>query len=256
VLEVRGLSVAGVGDGQVTGASFGVSAGEILGIAGIDGNGQKQLAEALAGQVRATSGDVLLNGQPIGGLDVGARRRLGVRYVTDDRLGEGTIGSFSVATNFVLKEIGSSPFWRRGIEQTACIRNHAQRLIEEFDVRTPGSETPIGQLSGGNIQKAVLARELFGGARVVIYNKPTYGLDIQNIASARRRLSEAAEAGVATILISTDLDELLDLSDRIAVMSGGRIVGIVANDADARSLVGEMMAGAEPADLTTDGEAA
>jgi simple sugar transport system ATP-binding protein len=243
VLTVRGLSVDGAGDGRVTEASFEVSAGEILGIAGIDGNGQKQLAEALAGQRRAAAGDIQLDGRSIASLDVGARRRLGLRYVTDDRLGEGTVGAFAVSTNLLLKEIGTAPFWEGGIERPARIREHARALIQEFDVRTPGPDTPIARLSGGNIQKAVLARELFGGARVVIYNKPTYGLDVHNIASARRRLSEAADAGVATILISTDLDEILELSDRIAVMSGGRVVGIIANDGDARTLVGEMMAG-------------
>ncbi|MGQ9367990.1 putative B6 ABC transporter ATP-binding protein [Azospirillum sp. ST 5-10] len=256
VLEVRGLSVPGVGDGRVSGASFAVRAGEILGIAGIDGNGQKQLAEALAGQIRASAGEILLDGRPIGALEVGARRRLGLRYVTDDRLGEGTVGTFPIAINLLLKEVGRDPFWRRGIEQPGRIRDHACRLVEEFDVRTPDAETPIGRLSGGNIQKAVLARELFGGARVVVYNKPTYGLDVQNIASARRRLSEAADAGVATVLISTDLDEILDLSDRIAVMAGGRIVGIVDNDGDARSVVAELMVGDEPDGITRDGEAA
>jgi simple sugar transport system ATP-binding protein len=226
-----------------TAVSFEVDAGEVLGIAGIDGNGQKQLAEALAGQRRALGGDVLLDGRPITGLDIGTRRRLGLRYVTDDRLGEGTVAGFPISINLLLKEIGGAPFWKWGVERPDPIRRHARDLIEDFDVRTPGPDIPVGKLSGGNIQKALLARELSGGARAVIHSKPTHGLDVRNTASTRRRIREAAEAGVATVLISTDLDEILELADRIAVMSEGRIVGIVANDGDARSRIGRLMAG-------------
>jgi simple sugar transport system ATP-binding protein len=226
-----------------TAVSFEVNAGEVLGIAGIDGNGQKQLAEALAGQRRALGGDVLLDGRPITGLDVGARRRLGLRYVTDDRLGEGTVAGFPVSLNMLLKEIGGAPFWKWGIERPDPIRRHARKLIEDFDIRTPGPDTPVGKLSGGNIQKVLLARELSGGARAVIHSKPTHGLDVRNTASTRRRIREATGAGLATVLISTDLDEILELADRVAVMSEGRIVGIVANDGDARSRIGRLMAG-------------
>jgi general nucleoside transport system ATP-binding protein len=168
---------------------------------------------------------------------------LGLRYVTDDRLGEGTVAPFPVSTNLLLKEIGRQPFWKWGIERPVEIRAHARDLIAAFDIRTPGPDTPVGRLSGGNIQKVVLARELSGDARIVIYNKPTHGLDVRNTASARRRIAEAATTGVATILISTDLDEILELADRVAVMSRGRIVGIVPNDGGARSRIGEMMVG-------------
>ena len=112
-----------------------------------------------------------------------------------------------------------------------------------FDVRTPSVETPIARLSGGNIQKAILARELSGPAKAVIFAKPTYGLDVQNILATRRRIREAARTGIATILISTDLEELLELSDRIAVMSRGRLAGTLANDGDARQRVGALMTG-------------
>ncbi len=247
ILVVDRLSVAGAGGVAVEDVSFDLAPGEVLGIAGIDGNGQKQLAEALAGQRALRSGSVTLEGRPVGHLDVGARRRLGLRYVTDDRLGEGTVGPFPVSLNLVLKEIGRPPFWRAGIERPQAIRENARGLISEYDVRTPSTETPVGRLSGGNIQKALLARELSGSAKVVIYNKPTYGLDVQNIASARRRLREAAAGGVATLLISTDLDEILELSDRIGVMSRGRLVGIVENGPDARDRIGEMMIGAQAA---------
>jgi ABC-type uncharacterized transport system ATPase subunit len=246
ILTVAGLTVPGhAGAIGVVGADLEVAPGEILGIAGIDGNGQKQLAEALAGQRVPAAGTIRLDGRPIERLDVGARRQLGLRYLTDDRLSEGTVGAFPVATNLVLKEIGATPFWACGIERPAAIAAHAEGLVKAFDVRTPSVGTPVGRLSGGNIQKVLLARELSGGARVVVFNKPTYGLDVQNITASRRRIAEIAEAGIAVVLISTDLEELLELADRIAVMSRGRIVGTVENDGAARLRVGELMIGSQ-----------
>jgi simple sugar transport system ATP-binding protein len=243
VLEVVDLDVPD-SHTPVSGATFAVAAGEILGIAGIDGNGQKQLAEALAGQRPMSGGRILLDAEPVERLDVAARRRLGLRYVSDDRISEATVASFPVATNFLLKQIGEAPFWNRGFDRPGAIAAHARRLVQDYDVRTPGVETPIGRLSGGNIQKALLARELSGSTKVAIYSKPTAGLDVQNIVATRRRILEAAEAGVATILISTDLEELVELSDRLAVMSRGRIVGVVTRGEDARREVGRLMVGA------------
>ena len=242
VLAVQDLAVTD-GELRLRGIELAVAGGEILGIAGIDGNGQKQLAEALSGQRRLDAGRIRLDGRPIERLPVGERRRLGLRYVTDDRLGEGTVAPFPISLNLLLKEIGRPPFWQSGIEQPALIDAHAEELVAAFDIRTPGVATPIGKLSGGNIQKAILARELTGAARAVIFAKPTYGLDLQNIRSSRERIARAADQGVAVLLISTDLDELLALSDRIAVMAAGRIVGIVLNGPDARNEVGELMSG-------------
>ncbi len=222
--------------------SFEVAEGEIFGIAGVDGNGQRELAEVLAGQLQA-EGSVQLDGADVSALDVAARDRLGLRYVTDDRLHEGTIGAFSVADNLVLKRIGARPFWRYGVTIRSAIRAHAEGLIGAFDIRTPGPDTPIGQLSGGNIQKALLARELDGRARMVIYSKPTHGLDLRNIEAIRHRIREGASRGVVTLLLSTDLDEILDLSDRIGVMLNGRLVGIVRNGATARADVAALMTG-------------
>jgi len=210
--------------------TFEVASGEILGIAGIDGNGQKQLAEALAGQRPLTGGSIRIEGVDATRGLVADRRRAGLRYLTDDRLSEGSIGAFPVYLNTVLKEIGKPPFWRAGLERTSRIRDHARALIREYTVRTPAETTPIGHLSGGNIQKVILGRELSGTARIVVFNKPTYGLDMQNITAFRRRIREIADQGVAVILISTDLDELIELSDRIAVMEGGRLTGTVTND--------------------------
>ncbi len=251
VLKVSGLSTAGGPEEMpLTDASLEVFASEILGIAGIDGNGQKQLAEAIAGQRPVTTGSVTLEGRDVTGESVGRRRALGLRYLTDDRLMEGSVGAFPVSENTVLKEIGAPPFWSYGLERPSRIAAHAQDLIRRFSVRTPGETTPIGHLSGGNIQKLLLGRELSGLSKVVVFNKPTYGLDMQNITASRQRIREIAEGGMAVLLISTDLDELLELADRIAVMDRGRICGVLANDAarpaEVRTAVGRLMVGEAP----------
>ena len=243
ILRVDGLT-ANTGRTVIKGVSFAIRAGEILGIAGIDGNGQKELAEALSGQIPA-SGSIRINGVEIGGSTVGQRRTAGLRYVTDDRLGEGTVATFPVATNLLLKDIGAAPFWRRGIEKPQAILDQAERHIRDFDIRTPGATTAVGKLSGGNIQKVLLARELTGAAEAVIFAKPTYGLDVQNIRATRARIRDAAAAGKAVLLISTDLDELLELSDRIAVIDQGTLRGLVANDDHARDSIGRLMSGGD-----------
>jgi simple sugar transport system ATP-binding protein len=213
----------------------------------VDGNGQKHLAEVLAGQRPAASGAILFAGQDVTHEGVAARRHHGFRYITDERLGEGTVGAFSVATNLVVKEIGLPPLWRRGVSRWDLIHSHAREQIKRHDIRTPSERTPIGRLSGGNIQKALLARELNVAGRLVIFNKPTYGLDLHNIRLARDRIAECAERGLATVLISTELDELLELSDRIAVMFRGRLSGIVPNEENAERRIGLLMTGAEAA---------
>ncbi len=134
-------------------------------------------------------------------------------------------------------------FWRHGIEQRAEIDARARELISKYDIRTPGPNTPVARLSGGNIQKVLLARELADGAKVVIFNKPTYGLDLANALATRKRIQEIAASGKGVLLISTDLEELLGLCDRIAVMARGRIVGTVENGDNARTDVGRLMVG-------------
>ncbi|AMY70479.1 putative B6 ABC transporter ATP-binding protein [Frigidibacter mobilis] len=243
MLEVVGLSGRSPRSGSsFEDVSFHVRKGEIFGIAGVDGNGQTPLAEALAGQISAT-GSVVLEGRELGPASVAQRYQLGLRYATDDRNGEGMVGKLPISTNMVLKEIGAAPFWRRGIERRAAIDAHARALFVAHDVRAPGIHTPVGRLSGGNIQKVLLARELSGNPKVIVYSKPTHGLDLRNIEATRRRIRETAEAGVASVLISTDLGEVLALSDRIGVMVRGRLVGIVENGPEARRDVGRLMAG-------------
>ena len=255
-LEASGLGTAGAeGVRRIEGVSLAVRSGEVVGVAGIDGNGQKELAEALAGQRPVTSGRVTLDGVDVTHASVARRRRLGLRYLTDDRLAEGSVAGFPVSENAVLKQIGAPPFWTAGLERPARIAGHARDLITRFAVRTPSEATPIGRLSGGNIQKLLLGRELSGAARVIVFNKPTYGLDMQNIVASRDRIRALAETGMAVLLISTDLDELIELCDRIAVMADGGISGEVdAAEADPGALrlaLGRLMVAGTARDTET-----
>ncbi len=227
--------------------SLEVRTGEIMGVAGVDGNGQRELAEAIAGQRPVAEGGIRLLGFPVTRLRVAQRETLGLRYVTDDRLGEGTISSLSVALNLVLKRIGRPPYWERGRVRYGAIVAKARELIARYDVRTPGPETRVGALSGGNVQKVVLARELSFQPKVVVYSKPTYGLDVRTTKAVRQTIREQAEEGITSVVISTDLEELLDLCDRIAVLSRGRIAGVVENGPGAAEQVGELMVGGKAA---------
>jgi len=246
VLHVSALATQHLpGETALRDVSFDLWPGEVLGIAGVDGNGQKHLAEALAGQRGVAQGGISLAGRDVTRGRVPERRRVGIRYVTDERLGEGTVATFSVAINLLLKEIGAPPYWRRGVTDWNLVHASARDKIRDHDIRTPSERTPVGKLSGGNIQKVLLARELGADARVAILNKPTYGLDLQNQRLALERIDAAAARGVALIVISTDLEELLEISDRIGVMFQGRLAGILDNAADAERKIGSLMTGAE-----------
>jgi general nucleoside transport system ATP-binding protein len=225
--------------------------GEVLGIAGVDGNGQRALAEVISGQRRLTHGELRYLRAPIASLSVAQREKLGLRHVTDDRLGEGIVSGLPVSINLVLKRIGHRPYWRRGRIRRDVIDAEAEALVSRFDIRTPSIHARAGTLSGGNIQKLLLARELSFDAKVVVFHKPTYGLDLKTTRAVRAIMGDLRERGAA-LLISTDLDELLEVSDRIAVLSRGRIVGVVDNGAGAGEQVGRLMIG----DVTLGVEAA
>lgn len=244
VLEVIDARAEGAaGQHGIDGVSLAVRGGEVLGVGGVDGNGQQALAQVIAGQLKLESGDIRVEGDSVTSLNVSERQRLGLRYITDDRLGEGVVAPYAISLNMVLKRIGQPPFWRRGTIDRPRINATARMLIEEFDIRTPGEETRIGALSGGNIQKALLARELSFEPKVVVFNKPTHGLDVRTIALVRQRIRDLAGLGVAIIVISTDLDELVDLSDRVAVLFEGRVVGTVEIGPRAESRIGELILG-------------
>jgi general nucleoside transport system ATP-binding protein len=242
VLAVRDVDLAGepqeVG---LRGVSLELRGGQVTGIAGVDGNGQRELAEVMAGQRRPDRGSVLLGDDDVTRLGVAERQRRGVRYVTDDRLGEGTVAAFDVAMNSVLKRVGESPFWSRGRVNRAEIERYADQLVEDYDVRPRDVNARIATLSGGNVQKLVLARELSFSPEIVIFNKPTYGLDVRTAEFVRGKITELAEQGAAALLISTEIDELIALCDRIAVMSRGVITGVVENGPGADERVGELM---------------
>jgi ABC-type uncharacterized transport system ATPase subunit len=242
-LELQHASAPG--DGSQPGiddVSLTLRIGEVLGVAGVDGNGQRALAEAISGQRRLSHGELWFLGAPVGSMGVAQREKLGLRYVTDDRLGEGIVGSLPVSINLVLKRIGRGPYWRHGRIQRSAVEAEADQLVKRFDIRTPTIQTRAGTLSGGNIQKLLLARELSGDAKVVVFHKPTYGLDLKTTRTVRGMIGDLRRGGAA-LLISTDLDELLEVSDRIAVLSRGRIVGVVENGPGAADQVGRLMIG-------------
>ena len=251
LLELKSVCAAGIGtEAGIEDVSLRVSAGEILGVAGIDGNGQRSLAEAIAGQRRVTSGTVELFGVAVNRLSVSARQKLGLRYVTDDRLGEGIVRKLGVSTNLFLKRIGEPPFWRWGRIDRRRINAEASALVKAFDIRTPGLETRAGTLSGGNVQKLLLARELSFNPKVVVFHKPTYGLDLKTAEHVRAVVRDLVSQGAAAVVISTDLDELIELCGRIAVLSRRRLVGVVDNGPHAATQIGSLIVGtAQPQEV-------
>jgi simple sugar transport system ATP-binding protein len=227
VLKVSGITVIGDrGVPAVENASFSVRAGEIVGVAGVSGNGQRELVEALLGQRRLLSGEVAIDGKPYR-----HRRRemqvLGVRSLPEEPLRNACVGTMSVADNMALRSFDHTPLARGPWLRPGALAEQARSMIEHFGVRTPGPGTPIASLSGGNVQRAVLARELSSGAngavRVLIVANPVFGLDFRAVAAIHARLRAARDAGCAVLLVSEDLDELLELSDRLLVMHAGRI---------------------------------
>ena len=243
VLALERVSVRGEGaEPGLDDVSLTLHLGEILGVAGVDGNGQRALAEAVSGQRRLQRGELKFFGAPIGRVGVTGRQKLGLRYLTDDRLGEGIVSGLPVSLNIFLKLIGQAPFWRQGRIRKQAIDQRAKELVERFDVRTPGVDTRAGTLSGGNVQKVLLARELSFDSKIVVFHKPTYGLDLKTTRTVRQMIREMRD-GKAALVISTDLDELLEVSDRIVVLSRGRIVGEVKPGPGAAEEVGRLMIG-------------
>ncbi len=254
LLELRGVAAPGEGtDPGVEDIDLVLHEGEVVGVAGVDGNGQRALAEAVSGQRRATAGEIRLFGAPVNRLGVMKREKLGLRYLTDDRIGEGIVGNLSISLNMFLKRIGQPPFWRYGNIRKRAIDARAEELCKQFDVRAPGVETRAGTLSGGNMQKVLLARELSFGAKVVVFHKPTYGLDLKTTRGVREMIRQMRD-GKAALVISTDLDELVEVSDRIVVLSRGRIVGEARPGPTAAEEIGAMMIGDVSLSLAGAGE--
>jgi general nucleoside transport system ATP-binding protein len=229
----------------VKGVSLAVNAGEIVAIAGVAGNGQRELAETVTGMRRHTRGTIRVHGRKLRGGDAREAIRAGVAHVPEDRLGTGVAPSLSIASNVVLKSYRRRDVSRGPLLRLRAIRDLALDLIARYDVRTSGPDVPARQLSGGNLQKVVLAREFSGEPRVLVVASPTRGLDVAAIETVHAYLREAASRGVAVLLISEDLDEILALADRVAVLYDGRIVG--ERDAESAGIeeIGLLMAGGE-----------
>jgi simple sugar transport system ATP-binding protein len=222
--------------------SLEIKAGEILAIAGVQGNGQSEIARAIMNLEAHVTGSIKLDSVEIIGKNVNDTLQSGIAYIPESRELDGLIGSFSIAENLILDTHELSPVASRGIMDMEYIRDNAQRLIKEFDVRTQSIYDTASSLSGGNKQKVVLARELSRSVKLVIASQPTRGLDVGSIEFVYNRLLAERAANKAILLISTELDEVIALADRIAVVYKGEIVGIVKSDVT-REKLGLMMAG-------------
>jgi ABC-type uncharacterized transport system ATPase subunit len=243
-LEIADLrAVDDVGEPALRGVDLSVSGGEIVGIAGVSGNGQRQLVEVLAGQRRASGGAIRVHGVPYHATRAETRRAK-LSLLPEEPLRNACVASMSVADNLLLRDFDHPPFAAGGWWlKRGAMRQAALRQIERYRIKTPSPEAPIGQLSGGNVQRVVLARELGGAVDVLIAANPCFGLDFAAVAMIRGQIMEARNRGAAVLLVSEDLDELLELADRILVMSGGRLTYETTADTADRTEIGRHMAG-------------
>ncbi len=244
-LSIRSLTVTGDrGTTAVDGVDLEVRAGEILGIAGVSGNGQRELAETVAGLRPAEVGSTVeIDGVDLTRANPATTRAAGLAYVPEERMKDGAIGEFQVSENLMLINHGDAQFLRGGLFRFDEIRRHCQRLVDAFSVKTPTLQTPTSSLSGGNIQKLIMARELDSSPTVILAAQPTRGVDIGAAEYIHAQLILQRTDGAAIILISEDLDEVLGLADRIAVMYEGRIVKVVDREEATREGLGLAMAG-------------
>jgi simple sugar transport system ATP-binding protein len=242
VLELRAVSTAGA-RGALHDVSLAVRAGEIVGVAGVEGNGQRALLGAVLGLEGLAAGSVLICGRDVRTLDVAARRRLGVAYVSDDRLGEGLVADFDLAENLLLTAPRADALGRRGWLARRAWREDAARILDTGGVRPPAPALRAAALSGGNQQKLVLARELTASTRLLVLGQPTRGVDVGGIEFLHARIQAARDSGQAVLLVSADLAEILALADRVVVLFAGRLHGpFAAADATPERL-GSFMTG-------------
>jgi general nucleoside transport system ATP-binding protein len=260
VLDVSGLTVppqaglAGERRVAVNDVSFQVRAGEILGVAGVQGNGQTELCEALMGLLPTTGGRVLLGDRDITHATPRERLHAGVAYIPEDRQEDGLIPGFPVADNLILDVYDRPPFASGISLKLDAIRRTAQQRVADFDIRTTSIDTATGTLSGGNQQKVILAREIGRDITLLVASQPTRGLDVGSVEFVHRRIIEQRDRGVAVIIVSSELDEIYALADRIAVMYEGRITGFRPPTTSAEEL-GLLMAGAGQEEAAAAGSA-
>ncbi len=246
VLTIRDLEV--LDDRKiltVKGVSFEVRSGEILGVAGVEGNGQRELVEAICGMRNRVKGEVLVNGTPTKNMNPHAVHRAGVSHIPEDREKHGLVASYSIANNLILNQFDQAPFAGGWIRNLAEIESNGNALVKEFDIRTPSAQNFASSLSGGNKQKVVVARELSQNLQVLVAAQPTRGIDVGSMEFIHNQLIAARDRGAGVLLVSAELDEILSLSDRVAVMSGGRIVALVDSAGADRDYIGRLMAGLE-----------
>ncbi len=254
VLEVEGLAALDdSGQVAVDGVSLTVHAGEIVSVAGVQGNGQTELAEALMGLATVVAGTVRIAGRDVTGAPPKDVLRSGVGNVPEDRQRDGLVGSFTVAENLILDVFDEAPYSRRGALDWDRIHATAEERMKEFDIRASSINATAATLSGGNQQKLIVARELSRDIRLIIASQPTRGLDVASIEYVHRRLVAARDAGAAVLLISAELDEAMQLADRIVVMYRGQFVGPYAQTEVSREQVGFLMAGGSPAEVVAGG---
>jgi len=227
----------------VNGVTFDLMAGEILGVAGVQGNGQTQLVEALTGLRHPVGGRIELLGTDITRGTPRQITELGTAHIPEDRQRDGLVLSYPVTDNMVLNTFYLEPYSEKAVLQEEAIRSNAEALIEEFDIRTPSAVVDASTLSGGNQQKVIVARELSRPIKLLVAAQPTRGLDVGSIEYIHNRLVEKRDEGVAVLLISTELDEIMQLSDRIAVMYRGQIVDILDIEGASKERIGLLMAG-------------
>ncbi len=247
VLAVRDLRVLDDRENAaVDGVSFEVCAGEVMGVAGVQGNGQTELVEALTGLRRPLAGSIAINGQDVSHASPREIMELGTAHVPEDRQRDGLVLSDTVADNLVLNTYYLAPFARGIVMQQTEIDKVAGSRVHQFDVRTPGIQTSAGSLSGGNQQKVIIAREFSRPIKLLIASQPTRGLDVGSIEYIHGRIIEKRDAGCAVLVVSPELDEILALSDRIAVMYRGRVIAIVPAAQATKEYLGLLMAGVSP----------
>ena len=243
-LVVSGLRVlTAAGAIVVDGVDFTVRPGEVLAVAGVQGNGQTELVEAIVGLASRVEGSITLDGTELVGRSVRAILDAGVGFVPEDRTEDGLVAGFTVAENLILDRSADPEFSRGGTLRRAALDDFAHARIKEYDIRAQGPHTPAGTLSGGNQQKVVIAREMSRELRLLVAAQPTRGVDVGSIEFIHKRIIETRDAGIPVVVVSTELDEVAALADRIAVMYRGTIVGIVPGDTP-RETLGLMMAGA------------
>lgn len=248
VLEVKDLWTSGEKEiSKIRGISFDVKAGEIVGIAGIDGNGQSELIEAIAGLRKVEKGNVILDGVDITNKTVKQIRNAGLTHIPEDRNTRGLNRTFSIGENLVEVELNKAPVVKGGIINNAYINERSEEMIKKFDIRPADGKLPTSSLSGGNAQKVVVAREVNLGGKLLIASQPTRGVDIGAIESIRSIIQDVKEKGLGVLLVSAELEEIMSLSDRIIVMHEGKITGRLTSEEADEENIGLMMMGGHDA---------